>query len=177
MTDLDPALLPLSDLRALRSRVQADDDAVSYVRRVAQARLDLIEAEMHRRAARQRFDESHHDDEVDVDARPELADDLPAILGGQLTGGRARPPRPTVDASDHPLALELEALCARGGVADVEALDDAELTELETELREFEQKRSRERQALFVRIDALSAELVRRYRDDDSAVDSLLADE
>ncbi len=48
---------------------------------------------------------------------------------------------------------------------------------LRTDLRLFEQQRSKERQALFVRIDALSAELVRRYREGEADIDGLLADE
>ena len=51
MTDLDPTLMPLDELRELRSSLQRDDDAISYVRRLAQARLDLVEAEMSRRDA------------------------------------------------------------------------------------------------------------------------------
>ncbi|MGZ7023355.1 MAG: RsiG family protein [Ilumatobacteraceae bacterium] len=40
---------------------------------------------------------------------------------------------------------------------------------------DFEQARSQERRELFARIDQLSAELVRRYRDGEAAVDGLLA--
>ena len=43
-------------------------------------------------------------------------------------------------------------------------------------LHEFEQARSHERRELFTRIDELSAELVRRYRDGEANVDGLLAD-
>jgi hypothetical protein len=44
-------------------------------------------------------------------------------------------------------------------------------------LHEFEQARSSERKELFSRIDALSAELVRRYRDGEANVDGLLGDD
>ena len=36
-----------------------------------------------------------------------------AVLSQHLTGGPARPPRPTEDLSDHPLAVELDEFCAR----------------------------------------------------------------
>ena len=163
MTDLDPTLLPLDELRELRASLQHDDDAVSYVRRLAQARLDVIQAEMHRRDA-------------SLDPKVITAE-LPAILGTHLTGGPARPPRPAEDASDHPLALELEQLCARLGAADLPGLDDDELITLRSELRLFEQARSRERRELFGRIDALSAELVRRYREGEADIEGLLAEE
>jgi hypothetical protein len=140
------AQLPLQELRARRAALQADDDAVSYVRRLVQARIDLVATEVDRRAG------VHH----------EITRELPVILGSHLTGGPARPPRPAEDASDHPLALELEELSARLGVDDLPALDD-------------EQLRSAERRALFARIDELSAELVRRYREGEADIDGLLA--
>jgi hypothetical protein len=41
----DLATVPLAELRAERARLQGEEDAVSYVRRVSQARLDLARAE------------------------------------------------------------------------------------------------------------------------------------
>ncbi len=163
MTDVDPTLLPLDELRAVRVALQHDDDAVSYVRRLAQARLDLIGAEIGRR-------DRHADSTV-------ITSELPVILGSHLTGGPARPPRPAEDASDHPLALELEQLWNEHGGSDLPSLDDDELVALRSELRIFEQLRSKERKALFGRIDALSAELVRRYREGEADIEGLLADE
>ncbi|MFN6121755.1 MAG: ABC transporter substrate-binding protein [Actinomycetes bacterium] len=162
-SDLDPTLLPLDELRALRASLQHDDDAVSYVRRLAQARLDLIDAEMRRR-------DRHADPSV-------ITSELPVILGSHLTGGPARPPRPAEDASDHPLAIELEHRWAEHGGSDRPSLDDDQLVALRSDLRIFEQVRSKERKALFARIDGLSAELVRRYREGEADVEGLLADD
>src|SRR4051794_13943995 len=97
-TEFDPRLLPLDELRALRTQLQHEDDAVSYVRRLAQARLDLARAELRHRAV--------GEDDANITG------ELPAILSTQLTGGPARPPRPAVDFSDHPLAQELEEMCS-----------------------------------------------------------------
>lgn len=83
--ELEPSTLPLAQLRALRSQLQHEDDAISYVRRLAQARLDLVRAEMHHRAA---GDEKN------------ITGELPAILGTHLIGGPARPcARPTTSAT------------------------------------------------------------------------------
>jgi len=49
VTALDPQSLSLDELRAMRNALQAEDDVVSYVRRVAQARVDLVRAERLRR--------------------------------------------------------------------------------------------------------------------------------
>lgn len=163
MTDIDPAQLPLVELRAVRARLQNDEDAVSYVRRLAQARLDLIDAEVTRR---------ERNEPGSMQGR------LATILGSHLTaGGPARPPRPTVDASEHPLALELERLWGAGGGTDLASLDGDALVALRQALHAFEQVRSSERRELFGRIDSLSAELVRRYRDGEADIDGLLADD
>lgn len=159
--ELDPGAMPLPELRALRAELQHEDDAVSYVRRLAQARLDLVRAEMRYRVA---GEDSNN-----------ITGELPIILGSHLTGGPARPPRPADDFSDHPLALELEELCEEAGSTDLPTMNKQELADFAARLHEFEQLRSHERKALFGRIDALSAELVRRYRDGEADVDGLLA--
>ncbi len=163
MSTSDPRSLSLSDLRALRTELQQLDDAISYVRRLAQARLDLARAEMKRR--------SGGSEAVGIN------DELPSILGAQLTGGQARPPRPADDFSDHPLAIELEELCADAGSAGLTDLDGDELEAYVSSLSDFERVRSTERKELFARIDELSAELVRRYRDGEADVERLLDDE
>jgi hypothetical protein len=160
--ELDPSALPLPDLRALRAGLQHEDDVVSYVRRLAQARLDLVRAEMRHRA--------------DGDDK-NISGELPKILGTHLTGGPARPPRPADDFSDHPLALALEVLCDECGSTDLSAMSAGELADYAARLHQFEQDRSHERKDLFARIDALSAELVRRYRDGEAHVDGLLAED
>jgi hypothetical protein len=160
-TDLNPRSLSLIELRAMRSRLQNDDDAVSYVRRLAQARLDLVQAEKRRRLA----GGDDHD----------LNDDLSSILSSHLTGGAPRPPRPADDFSSHPLAEQFEELCDRAGDSDLSSLSDDDLVVYGHALHEFEQTRSHERRELFTKIDELSAELVRRYRDGEANVDGLLA--
>ena len=158
---VDPRQLSLVELRALRARLQNDDDAVSYVRRLAQARLDLVQAEKRRR--------------LDGGSPESLSEELPSILSTHLTGGTPRPPRPAEDFSGHPLAEQFDALMDRAGDNDMSALSAEELGKYAGALHEFEQARSHERRELFTRIDELSAELVRRYRDGEANVDGLLA--
>ena len=61
------------------------------------------------------------------------------------------------------------------GDNDLSSLSSEELIAYADALHEFEQARSHERRELFTRIDELSAELVRRYRDGEANVDGLLA--
>lgn len=160
-SEFDATALTLDDLRSLRTDLQHQDDVVSYVRRLTQARLDFVRAEMRNRAE---------------GTQQDITDEIPIILGSHLTGGASRPPRPADDHSTHPLALELEALCDDACSTDLPAMTHDELGAYATRLHDFEQLRSHERRDLFTRIDALSAELVRRYRDGEANVDGLLVD-
>ncbi|WP_420452440.1 hypothetical protein [Ilumatobacter sp.] len=159
--DVDPSSLSLDELRRRRSEMQQRDDVVSYARRVAQARLDLVKSEVARRSSDTSVDEAVTD-----------------VLSQQLTGGGSspRPPRPTEDLSDDELSGELDEICARYHYGRVEELDEAELSELAAAIGEFEKRVSRDRRERFDRLDALSAELVRRYREGEADVDSLLSD-
>ena len=154
----NPADLSLEELRSLRHQLQLEDDAVSYARRVAQARLDLVKAEAQHRTAQS---------DVVVD------EELRTVLSSHLTGGPARPPRPTEDLSDHPLAVELDELCAGNGLGRLKTLDDGQLVVLTGAIAAFEERVSSDRRLRFDQLDALSAELVRRYRDGEADVDSL----
>ncbi len=158
----DPTEMTLLELRSLRQRLQHEDDAVSYARRVAQARLDLLKSEAARRS-----------DANDAEPTAELR----TVLSQHLTGGPARPPRPTEDLSDHPLAVELDEICSAGGLGHLKELDDAELAALTEKIAAFESRVSSDRRARFDRLDALSAELVRRYRDGEADVESIYTDD
>ena len=151
------ASLSLDELRRLRQRLQTTEDAVSYARRVAQTRLDLVRARI---------------DDAD---RP-VSDHLADVLARQLLSASGRPPRDTNVHAGEPLADELEALSSEHGFARLDSLSRAELEDLAEALGQFEQRVSSDRQQLFARIDALSADLVRRYRDGSADVDGLWAD-
>lgn len=156
ITSIDPATLTLDDLRALRFELQGEDDAVSYVRRIAQARLDLVRARI-----------------AEVEGQRPVGDlgaELRSVLGHSLTAGSPRPPRPTTDVEDDPLADELDAICAEYGFSRLGELNIEQLVALDGALTEFERRVSDNRQQRYAVLDQLSAELVRRYRDGDEPV-------
>ena len=159
---LDPRSLSLAELREMRNKLQNEDDEVSYVRRVAQARVDLVRAEQHRRE------------------RGEVSEDLPSelrvVLSSHLTGGAPRPPRPVEHLAENALSDELDVVCAEHGFSRLEDLLPAGLTNLEEQLTAFERRVSDNRRDRYDRLDALSAELVRRYREGEASVDGLLDD-
>ena len=77
---------------------------------------------------------------------------------------------------DDERALELDRICADHGFSRLSGLTDDELTTLVSALEGFERAISDDRRQRFERIDALSAELARRYRDGEVDVDSLFSD-
>ncbi|MFM8814454.1 MAG: hypothetical protein ACKOE0_00375, partial [Actinomycetes bacterium] len=101
---------------------------------------------------------------------------LAGVFGQEHGGGSARPPRETNIATDHPLVMELEQLCERVGFGSIRTLDVEGLQRVIDELSAFESARSGERRELFDQIDALTAELVKRYKDGGANVDAILND-
>ncbi|KRO37715.1 MAG: hypothetical protein O3A24_02905 [Actinobacteria bacterium] len=160
MSDLSH--LDLAGIRAARAALQAQEDAVSFVRRMAQGRLDIARDEQRRRAENL--------------PTSQTATDLAGVFGQEHGGGSARPPRETNISTDHPLVIELEQLCDRVGFGSIRTLDEAALLGVIDELSAFENARSGERRMLFDQIDTLTAELVQRYKQDGADVDSLLND-
>lgn len=150
MADNQPSV---ADIRAQRNALQGEEDAISFVRRLAQGRLDLVQDEQRRRA------------EGNDEPAGTLADRLAEVFGQQHGGGSARPPRETNVPADHPLVVELDALCAEFQFESMENIDDRSLAELGNALSMFEKSCSQQRHELFERIDALTAELVRRVRE------------
>jgi hypothetical protein len=145
--------LTLADIRAQRNALQGQEDAISFVRRLAQGRLDLVQDEQRRRA-------SGSDQPAGS-----LADRLADVFGQQHGGGSARPPRETNVPANHPLVLELDQLCEHYQFESMENIDDKSLDELAGALGMFEKSCSGQRHDLFEQIDALTAELVRRVRE------------
>jgi len=143
----------LAEIRAQRNALNMEEDAISYVRRLAQGRLDLVQDEERRRA-------SGADAPVGS-----LADRLADVFGQQHGGGSARPPRETNVAGDHPLVKELDELCEHYQFESLENIDDRALSDLAGALGMFEKSCSQQRHNLFERIDALTAALLARVRE------------
>ncbi len=72
------------------------------------------------------------------------------------------------------LAGELDEMLQEAPVESVTQLGEGELSELAMRLQGFERKVSERRRALHVEIDALQAELTRRYRTGEASVETLL---
>jgi len=156
----DVPSMDVSAIRAERARLQSAEDAVSYVRRLAQGRIDIARDEQRRRV--------EHEASVNVER------DLAGLFGKEHGGGSTRPPRETSVPVDHELVRELDSLCEEVGFGSLATLDDASIDDAIARLVGFESRCSAERRRLFDQIDALTKELVSRYRDGGANVDALL---
>ncbi|MEU3448640.1 ABC transporter substrate-binding protein [Streptomyces thermolilacinus] len=157
----DLRTLRLDELRALRRDSHTDEADLSYVRRLLQGRIDILRAELARRAA----------PEVPVMHR------LSEILADAPSGRRpssARHVTLSTPRSEEYRLLAAEML-AEVELSDLAARTDEELAEAMGRLAGYEQVVSRRRQELQRTADDCSAEIARRYRDGEAQVDDLLA--
>jgi hypothetical protein len=154
--------LPIETIRSLRAECQREEDRMSYLRRLAQGRHDIVQAEAERRLA----------------GEPRTGDviaDLVRALAGQVTGGTAeRLPRGLVPADDPDFVAQLDRVCPPDKLAGLASVPDTELTTALNDFWAIEREVSGWRLLLFRRLDTLSAELTRRYREGEADVDSLL---
>ena len=160
----DITKLPMEDLRTKRTECQGLEVGLSYQRRMAQGRLDIVAAEQRRRA-----------EGGDPPSDDDLIRNLAATLADrQRPPGNGRLPQlMTPDATDVDTS-ELDAIAGPGALARLPELTDQDLAELVDGLSHYEHEVSRRRRALHERIDALQAEITRRYRTGEASVESLL---
>jgi hypothetical protein len=168
---LDPAFvagldaLEMAELRRRRAVGQEIEVALSYHRRIAQGRLDLVGVEQRRRRAggtRPSGDEA-------------LVRELTAALADRARpAGFGRLPVLLAPAEVDTDLSELDAIAGPSVLADLGSVDDERLDALVAELGRFERRVSDTRRALHDRLDAIQAEITRRYRTGEATVDSLL---
>lgn len=173
---LDPSFLDELDtwstarLREQRWACEAEEEAVSYARRLLQGRLDILRAELLRRR----------------EAGSDEADDLLAGLAQALADPHsesradvmhARPTRLRVPANAAHYESRIDELASERRLVQIEHEDLSALESLIDALAEYERDLSSVRRQLFERIDTLRNELAERYRDGRATVRDLLGGE
>lgn len=154
---------PTAQVRTARAECEAEEEAISYARRVLQGRLDILRAELLRREG------NGDDDAEDLLAR------LPDILSSDHVASppsQARSTRLRVPADADRLEAEIDALV---GASELDQRDTEELAAVIERLGAHERQLSGIRRQLFDRIDALRDELARRYKDGTAAVSEILS--
>jgi hypothetical protein len=168
---LDPGYLgdltarPMDQVRSMRAACQEVETGLSLLRRLVQGRLDIVGLELARRA-----------DGGDPEDLPDLIARLPQVLSDRTHApGVGRLPQ-IMAPGDLPadLTARLDGIISAGGLTSLPSVSDDQLRSMADELAAFEQSISQQRHELFVRIDALQAEITRRYQTGEATVDSLL---
>jgi hypothetical protein len=155
----------IEEVRSMRAECVAAETGLSYLRRMVQGPLDIVSAELKRRAAGQGT--------ADLAA---VVESLPTTLADQTRSpGVGRLPQ-TLEPTelDPELDAELQRLVGNAQVSNVGELHTIDLIDLAEQLKSFEQKVSERRKRFFDAIDALQAELTRRYQTGEASVDALL---
>ncbi len=161
--------LSTSELRARRAEAEAEEEAISYVRRLLQGRLDILRAELVRR----------------TDDGNSQAADLLTQLSGVLADPAAGEPRDALHARATRLrvpegidehARRLDAVVDASALQELDGRTVATLEDFIAGLAAYEQELSALRRQLFDRIDALRAELADRYKDGRAVIGDLLAE-
>jgi hypothetical protein len=154
--------MPIETVRSLRNECQNEENRMSYLRRLAQGRHDIVQAEAERRVAGQ-------------PPGSDVVTDLVRALAGQVTGGTAdRIPRGLAPGEDPVFEAQLDRVCPPETLVVLPNVSDEELSAALDGFWRLEREVSGWRLLLFRRLDALSAELTRRYREGLADVDSLL---
>jgi anti-sigma-K factor RsiG len=135
----------------MKAECAAVETSLSYYRRLAQGRIEIIDAEVERRARGGSVEE--------------LIAKLPDILAGD--GGRSSTTQARIAEPEAPI-LDLEftdnrqQLVSDSTLADLPALDDARLGTIRDELNEFEREVSDLRHRLHGVLDGIEHEIATR---------------
>lgn len=162
---LDPSYLDglealdLGEVRSRRAEADQEEVDLSYARRLMQGRIDILKAERDRRAGgEQAVVLGTRTDEAIVAA-------LKRILADERRTDHGRGRHLTTSPSrvgEH--RREAERAVADVGGSDPTSLDDFALADAITRLAEIEARVSRSRRAVQQVVDAITAEIARRYR-------------
>jgi hypothetical protein len=154
--------LPLNEVRILRWEAEQEETDLSYVRRLLQGRIDIMRAELDRRAA--------------GESQERVVDKLRTILADQPSNRRS----PARYMAAEPSRVgeyrrSVERMVADIELSDVTARSDAEIRTALESLTSHEKSISRNRRAVQRVADACRGEVARRYRTGEAHVSDLLA--
>ncbi|MDT0343370.1 RsiG family protein [Streptomyces litchfieldiae] len=156
----DLSALRLAELRELRRAAQREEADLSFVRRLLQGRIDILQAERRRR----------------VTQEPGPLDQLPVILADGPSRQRSSARHVTLGTpSSEEYRLLAEEMLGEVELSDLSALGDDGLHDALGRLARWEAEVSRRRQALHRTADHCGAEIARRYREGEAQVDDLLS--
>ncbi len=146
----------IEELKEMRGEARDGEGDISFERRLAQARIDILTAELERRA-------SGKDEPSDIVSR------LPEILAAELSGGSGtealpdRAPDFSVPRNADVPRRRIEEIAGEQTLARLPKLSVDEIKGIVKQLADHESKLSAKRKRIHEAIDAIQAEIVRRY--------------
>lgn len=154
----------MDEIRGIRAECETLETELSFERRLLQGRVDIIKDELERRA------------EGRTSSAAELITRLPSILADTPSGTQRGNRLVRIMAPGDVQRIERD-LDERLGMSlgDVAGATTAVLEGALGRLGDHEVEVSSQRRLLHQRLDAVQAEMARRYRDGEADVDSLLA--
>jgi hypothetical protein len=161
---LDPGYLSglteraLPDVRKQRADVEEEEALLSYERRLLQGRIDILKAERDRRSGN----------------GGSIIDRLPQILADESTPSRGSIPRNDPPSLDNP-RRRVEKLVSDDTLLQMRDLPDERLEEITTTLGQAEHEVSEQRRKVLSVLDALTAEIGRRYQSGEANPEDVLA--
>jgi anti-sigma-K factor RsiG len=144
---------PLERVRRSHTECLEIETEVSYVRRVAQARLDILAAELDRRARGGSVGDL-------IAALPEILSDD----GQRPPAERSRLPRQLAPSMEIPWRRGLERLISDGTLAELPNVSEDDLRATIAQLGELERQASAQRRDLHAVIDRIEADLAARHK-------------
>lgn len=146
---------PVEDLKNMRSEAREGEGEISFERRLAQGRIDILTAELERRSS-------------GAEGASDIVDRLPEILGADpVSQGDSplpdRAPDFTVPRNADVPRRRVEEIVGEQTLARLPKLSPDEIKGIVTQLAEHEANLSAKRKAIHDVIDAIQAEIVRRY--------------
>lgn len=165
----DLGALDLAALRALRRDAQREEADLSYLRRLLHGRIDILQAELSRRAGAAPPGVPGGPEAPLLDRLPEILADGPSRVRSARHVTLGTPLSPGVQQLAADMLAEVE-------LSDLDARTDPELHAGMGRLVRNEQQVSGRRQRLQQTVDDCSAEIARRYREGEAHVDDLLCD-
>jgi hypothetical protein len=148
----DLSTTPMDELRGLRRSWQIVEDCTSLMRRMAQGRMEIVQAELGRRHTG-----------ADPSTVAQLVASLPDVLEVQVPSGPTRLVHHHGNFDDPDLLAEIDAVCDAATLTDLPGLADDRLQGLLDDLRGLETSLSDRRKASFVALERLADEIGRRY--------------
>lgn len=138
-------------LHTMKAEAEEVETEVSYVRRLAQGRLDIVAAQREGRAAGK-------------GGLEDLVAQLPQILAKEMRApqAQARVQHNLAPDPDVEFIRDLEPVIGDDSLVRLPEMDDAELDALTGRLQELEREMSAKRRRLHEVIDAIDAEIGRR---------------